>query len=434
MEKGKEKIFMTGATGVMGTAALRELMKYPENYEVSILARDSKKNKRKLKPYIDRDLEVVWGDLLDKKALRKGIKDSAFVLHIGGMVSPAAEHFPEKTIKVNVESMRLIASIVKEFEVENPNKEIAVVYVGSVSQYGSHLPPGHWGKVGDKLSAAKFDAYAYSKIMAERVLLEAGLRKWVSLRQTAILHSGLLQKANDPVTFHVPLNGAIEWITVEDSGRLMERVCRPEVPISFWNKCYNVGGGKGFRLTNLEFERGILKAMGCPEPAKIFETNWFATDNFHGIWFEDSDMLDDILHYRENGDFKSALDNMKKSLPFYFKLTPLAPAFLIKWFMKKVADDKYLGPLNWLKTNNYQRIKAAWGSIERYNEIPGWHEYKEPELVREPDRQPYVEDEKEIKNIITQTKCEFGHEYLTSEALQYFGHTCPECLRLQTEV
>lgn len=382
----KTKVFMTGATGVMGSAGLKELMKYPQNYDITVLARDSKKNRKKLKAFQEWGGKVIWGDLLDEKSIREGVEGSDIVLHVGGMVSPMAEHFPEKTLKVNVGSMKMIAEVAKGIEERDSDRVIKVVYIGSVSQYGSKLPPNHWGKVGDEQKAAKFDAYAESKIEAEKVLVNSGLKKWVSLRQTAILHPGLLLKATDPVTFHVPLNGCIEWITTEDSGRLLERVCRPEVPENFWNKAYNLGGGESFRLSNLEFERGILKALGCPPPEKIFEPNWFAADNFHGIWFEDSDELDNILRFREPDTFPAALERMKKELPFYYRLTPLVPALLIKIIMKRVASKPGLGPLSWIKENNRERIAAVWGSLENYNRIPDWKNLKQPNLSKTPPK------------------------------------------------
>lgn len=429
----KARVFMTGATGVMGSAGLKELLRYPEKYEVFILARPSKKNRKLLKEYQSKGVKVIWGDLLDKEILKEGIERSDIVLHVGGMVSPTAEHFPEKTLKVNVDSTRNIASIIKDIESSQQNRTIKMVYIGSVSQYGSKLPPNHWGKVGDKLDCATFDAYALSKILAERAMVEAGLKKWVSLRQTAILHPGLLMKANDPVTFHVPLNGAIEWISIEDSGRLLERVCHKDLPNSFWNNFYNVGGGESFRQTNIEFERAMLKAMGCPPPEKVFEPNWFATDNFHGIWFTDSDVLDNILHYREKDSFESTLERMKRNLPIYFKLAPLAPAFLVKAFMKKVAHSEGLGTLYWIKNQNQDRIQAAWGGIDKYKKIPGWKDFHEVH----PEKKIYCEinenncTEQQNPRVIT---CLKGHCYLTSYHLELGGHGCPYCLKESTRL
>ena len=416
----------------MGSAGLQELMKYPDLYEVSVLSRDSNRNRTKLKGFIEWGGKVIWGDLLNEKALKEGIEGADIVLHVGGMVSPLAEHYPEKTQMVNVGSMRLIAAIVGEIERKDPSRIIKTVYIGSVSQYGNRLPPNHWGRVGDKLKSAKFDAYAVSKILAERALVEAGLKKWVSIRQTAILHAGLLRKASDPVAFHVPINGVLEWISVEDSGRLLERVCRNTVPESFWNKFYNAGGGEKLRLTNLEFERGILKAMGCPPPEKVFEPNWFALDNFHGIWFEDSDYLDEILHFRKNEGLDEILNKMREDLPFYFKLAPLAPPVIIKTFMKGVAKKRGLGPLSWLANNEEERIAAAWGSREIQSKIPDWKGFEErmPERRKAKQSPPLRSGSIEL----IQERCGRGHYYWSSEALKAGGHGCPECLFIEAKV
>lgn len=377
-------VFLTGATGVMGTAGLKELMKYPERYEVTVLARDSKKNRKKLRDWEKRGVKIVWGDLLDAGSLRQGIRDADIVLHVGGMVSPVADHYPEKTKEVNIGSARLISGIIKEIEEQIPEREIAMVYIGSVAQYGSKLPPNHWGNAEDEQKAASMDAYAESKIEGEKAVREAGLKKWVSIRQTSILHRGLLRNAGNPVIFHTPPGGVLEWITEEDSGRLLERLCREEVPESFWGKGYNAGGGEKFRMKNSEFERALLKAIGCPPPEKIFDTKWFAADNFHGMWFEDSDALDGILHFREEDDFQSAIRRLKKRLPFYFKLAPLAPSFLIRSYMRRVASKPILGPLWWIKQGDEDRIKACWGSLKKYEELPGWEEIERVKLDRVP--------------------------------------------------
>lgn len=380
MKKKKTKVFLTGATGVMGMAGLKELISYPDKYSICVLARLTKKNKKKLDTFIKQGIKVIWGDLLDEKSIREGVEFADIILHVGGMVSPMAEHFPERTMKVNVGSMELISSLVKEKETRDPSEVTKVVYIGSVSQYGSKLPPHHWGKVGDPQKAAKFDSYSLSKIKAEETLIQSGIKKWVSVRQTSILHAGLLKKINNPVIFHTPLQGVLEWITVEDSGRLLERICREDVPDDFWCKCYNAGGGQSFRLTNLQFERKLLKAVGCPPPEKIFEPKWFATDNFHGMWFEDSDKLDEILHYRSKDTFDEALLRIKRELPLYFKLTPIVPSPLIKIFMKIVAQQAPLGTLSWIKTGDKERIEAHWGSVENYEKIAGWKDFEEIKL------------------------------------------------------
>ena len=91
------KVFLTGATGVMGSAGLKFLTAEPGKYAVTVLARDSKRNRRKLLPFQKKGVKVIWGDLTNPADVEKGVRDAEIVLHVGGMVSPAADWYPEKT-------------------------------------------------------------------------------------------------------------------------------------------------------------------------------------------------------------------------------------------------------------------------------------------------------------------------------------------------
>ncbi len=352
------KVALTGATGVMGEAGLQELASRLDLYDVTVLARPSKRNRSKLAPYEAKGVRVVWGDLLDPASIGRLVEGVDIVLHVGGMVSPLADWHPEETMRVNVGSMRLLTEAVHRREQADPGLKVAFVGIGSVAQYGDHLPPDEWGDADTPQTPAKFDMYAASKVESEKVLRAAGLRKWVMLRQTGIMHPGLLGKTDDPIMFHVPLKGVLEWVSVEDSGRLLERVCRPEVPDDFWGKAYNIGGGEAWRMTNLDFERRILAAVRCPPPEKIFDFGWFATANFHGMYFRDSDHLDEILHFRSGETPDEWFARLKGTLPWYFKLTPLAPPFILKAWMRHVASKPVLGPLWWRKHGVADRLAA----------------------------------------------------------------------------
>lgn len=369
----RTKVMITGATGVMGYKTLQEFMKYPEEFEVSVLARDSKKNHRKLAPYIEKGLNVIWGDLMNPEDVEKAVGDAEYVLHIGGMVSPLADHFPEKTLKVNVGAAENIVRAIKK---RADRDNVKLVYIGSVAQTAHRHEPHHWGRTGDPILAAQFDNYAVSKIKAELVIAESGLKKWVSLRQSGILHNGLIYKGSDPISFHVPLRGVLEWATVEDSARLMVGVCRPEVPSSFWNKFYNIGSGKNFRLTNYEFEVLLLKSLGCPPPEKCFNTNWFATRNFHGEWYDDSDTLQTIIPFREDITAEDYFNRLAGEMPGWMKLAPLAPAFIVKGAMWAVARYRKLGTLHWLAgKDDEKRIDAFFGGREAQKRIPDWKHF-----------------------------------------------------------
>lgn len=366
----KRRVFLTGSTGTMGMEAVKAFAGRLDRFELTLLARPGKKNEKKLAPYLKMDgISVIWGNLLNAADIHRGVEQADYVLHVGGMVSPQADYRPLDTFKVNVQAMQTIVDEVRRLPRRD---EVAVVYVGSVAQYGPCNPPEHWGRCGDPLRPAKMDAYARSKVAAERILSDSGLRRWVSLRQTGILSRAMLMNASDPIAFHVPVRGVLEWVTAEDSGRLLANVCEADIPEDFWCRFYNIGGGREYRMTNYEFESRLMRALHCPPPEKVFDVRWFATDNFHGMWYEDSDILESYTHFRSGIPADECFKQLAASMPWYYSLAPLAPARLIKAGMRWVAGRNHLAPLYWKKHGCTARIDAHFGGIDKWNALPGW--------------------------------------------------------------
>ena len=341
----KTTVFLTGATGTMGFAGMMEILKYPENYNLRILARPSKKNKELLAPLTTNHspLTVIWGDLTKYEDILKGVTGADIVLHVGGMVSPQADYRPKATLRTNITAAEYITkAVLAQPEDQQPK----VVYIGSVAQMGDRREPLHWGRAGDPICVSAYDHYGLTKAQAERIITDSGIKTWASLRQSGILYPAIL-KNYDPIMFHVPIRGVLEWATVEDSGRLLERVCRPEVPKAFWNNYYNIGSGAEYRLSNYEFECLLLDAIGCPKPEQIFNANWFTTRNFHGMWYIDGDKLEDFLHFRADVPVKEYFAQMAKakSLPAGIKFaakTHIAKLFphCVKLAMRFMANSK----------------------------------------------------------------------------------------------
>ena len=148
--KSKKTVFLTGATGTMGHAGLVELSKRLDRFNITLLARPSKINKEKLATYeAVAGIRIVWGDLTSYQDVLNGVTGADYVLHVGGMVSPAADYFPKKTLKVNTTAAQHIVDAVKA----QPNADqIKVVYIGSVAQTGHRNAPVHWGRTGDPIN------------------------------------------------------------------------------------------------------------------------------------------------------------------------------------------------------------------------------------------------------------------------------------------
>ena len=440
---------------MMGSATLDELVSREGKFEVTVLVRDTKRNRQKMAKYGDR-IRVVWGDLMNYDDVLKGVSGADYVLHIGGMVSPSADYKPKSVLRVNVTAAE---NVVKAVKAQLNSDEIKVAYIGSVAQTGDRREPLHWARTGDPIFPSIFDYYAISKCRAERIFAESGLKHWVSLRQSGILYPAIL-KNMDPIMFHVPIRGVLEWATVEDSGRLMANLCEDGLPEEFWCKFYNIGSGAEYRLTNYDFERYLLGAISCPAPEKIFDVKWFATHNFHGQFYLDSDKLEEYLHFRANIPIEEYFKQMASTLPKFYKLAKIAPGWLIKPFMRMIAKDKTFGTLGWLKTNNEERIKAYFGSREEREKIGSWEEMRDIHLAGMEDAERLshgydeskslseldIEDmrqaaefrggkclsESMVKGDLAtklEWECAFGHRFEASPALILLGgHWCEECM------
>ena len=451
----KKHIFLTGATGVMGSATLAELMARGDKFDITVLVRDTECNRKKMAAYGDK-IRVVWGDLTNYADVLNATSGANYVLHVGGMVSPRADYKPKSVMEVNVTAAE---NVVKAIKAQPNSNDIKVVYIGSVAQTGDRRKSLHWGRTGDPIFPSMFDYYALSKCRAERIFAESGLKHWVSLRQSGILYPAIL-KNMDPIMFHVPIQGVLEWATVEDSGRLLANLCDTTLPEEFWCKFYNIGSGEEYRLTNYDFERYLLKSINCPEPEKIFEANWFATHNFHGQFYLDSDKLEDYLHFRANIPVQEYFAQMSKELPWFYSLAKFAPAWLIKPFMRMIANEKIFGTLHWFKSGNEQRIKAYFGSREEYEAIPSWEQMRNIQLtsMEEAERLSHGYDESKplaeldiddmhsaasfrggkclsesmIKGDLAsklEWECAHGHRFEASPALILLGgHWCEECM------
>ena len=373
----KKTVALTGASGTMGYQTFLELYGRRERFTIAILLRDSKKNRQKFRKFADDPaVRLVWGDLMRYEDILNLVTGADYVLHVGGMVSPAADYYPAKTQKTNITAAK---NIVRAVKAQPDPDAVKVVYIGTVAETGDRNPPVHWGRTGDPINISVYDHYARSKVLAEAVFAESGLRHWVSLRQTGILYPAILKNI-EPIMYHVPMNAVLEWATVEDSGRLLANICEDNLPEEFWRRFYNIGSGEEYRLTNYEFEELLLGTLGLGSPKKLFRPNWFTTRNFHGQWYTDSDVLEEYCHFRANVPVKEYFHGMMDHVEFYYKLAFLAKPWaplLRKFWMKSIAETEEYGTLWWAANQVPERMNAFFGGMEAYQQIPdNWEEFQ----------------------------------------------------------
>jgi nucleoside-diphosphate-sugar epimerase len=454
----RTRVFLTGATGNWGRRVLDEFRSRDDRFEVIALVLPAPKDLAVIRQYEDMEnLEVVFGDLTDYAAVEKCVRGADYVLHIGAVVSPLADEHPELAMRVNTVSIRNIITAVKA---QPDPAAISVVGVGSIAETGDRTPPHHWGRVGDPLRVSQFDEYGQSKIIAEKELVDSGLPRWAWLRQTGIFHPGVLE-IRDPIMTHSTFTGVMEWVSVEDAARLMANLCEPDVPEDFWAGIYNIGGGEEWRLGNWELQTRIASALGVKDVRAWYERNWFATRNFHGQWYADSDRLEQLVPFRRD-TVDAALARVLDQNPG-LRLAGKIPAWIVKNLVMKPLTLKNRGTMAYLRDNDDKAITAYFGSRAEWEEIGGWDTFWPPRPGRvrtllehgydetKPCDDWAIKDYQEaadfrggvllstkatVGDISTplQWKCADGHAFSGSPRLVLLGgHWCPVCVRTPSE-
>ena len=236
----KKTVFITGTTGSMGSAGLKILLDRRDRFDIVTLVRPSQKNKEMMRQYAaEAGLNIIWGDLTNFDDVLKCVTGADIILHPAAMIAPEADHNPVLARKINVGS---IENIVRAIKAQPEPDRIKLVNIGSVAMTGDRLYPIHVGRTGDPFKPSIYDAYACSKIDAERVVAESQLRYWVSLRQTFVAIPDTLALM-DPIMFHQPLETCIELCTQHDAGLLLANACEDS-------------GARGILAPVLQYRRG----------------------------------------------------------------------------------------------------------------------------------------------------------------------------------
>lgn len=464
----KKRVFITGATGGMGQESLKRMIKDIDLYEIVILALDTEESRTILKPYQEySEVTIKYGDLLNEDLVNECVKDVDIILHIAAFVSPAADYYPKKAMEINYGSVKNIVNAIYAHGQQDVTK---LVFIGTIAETGDRMPPIHWGRVGDPIKTSMFDYYAVSKVAAERLVIESGLKYWVSLRQTGIMGPAM-SKIMDAIMFHNCLDNVLEYVSDRDSGRLMSNLCNYEftgkLPAEFWGHIYNIGGGESCRVSTYEMYQVLYGAIGFKNLDNVINPKWYATRNFHGQYYLDSDKLENYLHFRRDGMdyfYRAYLENLGMQataskiickLPFGEKLM----GKMMKKMLIKPARTEH-GTVRFIEENVEEHIDAYWGSREAWEEIPEKHSdfqhFRDWDKVIPIDH-GYDEDKPEsqldLKDVkgaakfrggecLSETmemgdwkskltfKCAFSHTFDASPRLVLEGgHWCPECER-----
>lgn len=362
------KIALTGVTGNMGIQVLNECLKIPDTqYKLLVLPNDKRvKNIRRQHKKDLKRIEFVFGNIASADVCRELIEGVDYVVNMAAVIPPHSDQHPEQAIECNEVGADVLATAI-----EQANPQPKLIHISTMALYGNRNEKHLWGRVGDPLLISPFDLYSLTKMRGEFRILESDITTKAVIRQTAMLHSNMLSdNMSDGLMFHTCFNAPLEWSTAETSGLLIANILRKDIEHDlgdkFWGKVFNLGGGLANCVTGYDILNDGFEIIGG-SVKNFFEPRFNATRNFHGLWFYDSNVLNDMFHYQT----QTTVDfwNKFKKTHGILKAGKIVPK---SWIKRLAIMGLFKSPnsaVYWYKHNDEAKLLAYFGGISQYEKL-----------------------------------------------------------------
>jgi len=319
--KRRKKILLTGASGTVGQEVLKQLCAEKDKYEITVFDVKSTKSIKIFKPFKN-EIEIIYGNICNENDLINISSHKDVIIHLAAIIPPLADEKPELSYQVNALGTE---NLIRSLELHSPNAFF--LYSSSISVYGDRL---HHPliTIDDMVNPSEGDEYAKTKIIAENTIQNCKL-DWSIFRLTAIMGGHKISK----LMFHQPLKTSLEIATPKDTARAFINAIVKQEQIS--KKIFNLGGGKNCRIIYDAFLARSFEFYGL---GKLdFPPKTFAEKNFHCGYYEDGDVLNDILNFR-NDSLDSYFENEKSKVSVFQKLIISILKKPIKNYLKRQSE------------------------------------------------------------------------------------------------
>ena len=153
------KVFITGATGFIGTSLVNELVK--RQYKVTCFVRKTSN----IQSLNGLGVKFSYGDILDEKSIEKAIGDNEVIIHLVGLQSfvEYSKKLYDSLYKINVLGLKNLLDAVV---VKKPKKLKKIVFLSSTAAVGLTN-----GEVDEKVRCKPVSPYQRTKYEGERLCL-----------------------------------------------------------------------------------------------------------------------------------------------------------------------------------------------------------------------------------------------------------------------
>ncbi len=309
-----KKVLVTGAGGIIGLQTIKFLLS-EGNYEITAIDLKNKTTQKALKKY-NRRINIIYGDILNNVLMESLIKEHDFVIHLAGVMPPMANFKRNIAYLMDYKGTENIVSLISFY-----NPTCHLFYASSTTMYNQYNNI----TVNTKTKNDQDDYYSINKYNVEK-LIKNKLKSFTIYRLPLVLSNPY----KECFIYHMPYNTVIETVTKEDVGYLFARSIHYKEELK--NKTYNVGGGTTCTDTYRNIIINILKYYGLS--IKFILNRMFVEKNFTGGTYQDSDILDNIVHFR-NDTLYSYYMRIKRSVKNKRKISRFLGKIVIKLLSKK---------------------------------------------------------------------------------------------------
>jgi len=346
----KQTLLLTGASGEVGFETFRELLNRRQRYNLRVFCLDTKVERKLFSPY-QGQVDIFWGDLRDPGAVSRAVEGADAVIHTAALIPPMADHRPQLAWDINVGGTRHLLAAMKK---QDPAPRL--VYTSSVSVYGDRVANPEI-RVGDPLRPSMGDEYAKTKIQAEKLIQQLGI-KYSILRLCGILTKKLKIQ---PLMFHMPLETSLEWCHNTDTGYALAQAVDCE---QVFGRIFNLGGGEKCRVKAGKFLQKMMPIFGVDSRAIPEEA--FATQNFHSGNYADGDQLERLIKFRRR-TLKDYYHSVRQGIsPLQRFFVRMIPATIVRYTLMHMSE-----PLRAIRLNDPEKIKRFYGSRQAFRQIFG---------------------------------------------------------------
>lgn len=241
------RVFLTGATGYVGSNLALQLLKNPEIEELTLLIRSAEKGRillQDLHSFQDR-INLVFGDLAYAASLPL---DYDAIIHAAAVRIPESNKNPEIAVQTNLLST---LDFIQQAQRSGVGRFIFLSTQAIYDFKNNTLPVGECGLVKPE------GIYAFTKFTVEQWLhnrLPPNSMSWVILRLSRVYGLGF-NTAWDQLVHKFCLESArgnnikvwnssneYDFIHVKDVSSFIVNILSQ--PANNWNQIYNVGGGE----------------------------------------------------------------------------------------------------------------------------------------------------------------------------------------------